>query len=82
MFIGVIFYSSILTELLSLIQKKIQDQEKIQKKIHLLKEVMLETKVPGKIAKEMERAIYDSFAAMDDTKIELKFDGVNKKDLE
>ena len=43
---------------------------------------MLETKVPNKIAKEMERAIYDSFAAVENEKVELKFDSVNKKDLE
>lgn len=57
MFLGVIFYSQILTELFDMISDNMQQDAVIQHKIILLKQVINEIKTPGIIRREMLRSI-------------------------
>lgn len=57
MFLGVLFYSQILTELFDMISDNMQIDAVIQHKIILLKQILNEIKTPGVIRREMLRTI-------------------------
>lgn len=57
MFLGVIFYSQILTELFDMISDNMAKQAVAQHKIMLLKQVLAEVESPGFLRREMMRVI-------------------------
>ena len=83
MFIGVISYSNILTELLELISSKIALQDRAQAKILLLKEVSTELKIPNSVNREMKRMLEGTSKIKDeDNGLEFYFRNVNPNDVE
>lgn len=79
MFIGVIFYSSILTELLDLIQQGMDIQAYIQEKNDQLKILVKECKIPNHINRKMMRNI--SLRPKKPKRVKIpEFPGVNDDD--
>ena len=60
MFVGVLFYSNILTELLIIVNTKLKEQEYISEKTYLLKTLKKELKIPNQMFRDMVREIIRS----------------------
>ena len=85
MFAGVLFYSNILSELLEMIERKLDAQERIQTKYHLLRVLQKEVKMGSNLVREMKRVIANKEEEEeegDDGSFKPKFDNVIKKDSE
>ena len=86
MFIGVLFYSGILTKILDMITDNMYKQDKAQYKIMLLKQVIQEIPTSETIRREMMRVIkqdtVDQVATMLGSKFRPNFENVNAKDAE
>ena len=63
MFVGVLFYSNILSELLGLINRKLMEREEILSRIFLLRSISKNIKVPNTIMRDMIRVINSELAA-------------------
>lgn len=85
MFAGVIFYSNILTELLNVLEAKIEKRNEITSKMDLLKKVVLEVKTPHTIQRQIKREVeycVEFEAAEKKKKFIPVFAGVNQKDVD
>lgn len=82
MFAGVLFYSNILGELLTMIDQSLEKQEKIQVKFHLLKLLQKDIKLDKHLIREIKRNIESIEDKDDDVRYRPKFEGVLERDAE
>lgn len=85
MFIGVIFYSNILTELLNVLEIKLDKKNEIAHKTGLMQQISLQVKIPQTVQRQLKREIIHSveFAAEERKKKFIpNFRGVNQKDVD
>lgn len=82
MFAGVLFYSNILSELLTMIDKTLEKQEKIQTKFHLLKLLQKDIKLDKALVREIRRDILTQDDEMDERGFKPNFEGVLERDAE
>ena len=86
MFVGVVFYSSILTKLLDIISAANERHYEGEQKVELLKVVAQDIKIPGDIMASMYRAIKEQLVDVGNNNQFVKeeipdFKGVNKEDV-
>ena len=86
MFVGVVFYSTILTKLLGIISEANEQHYEGEQKVEMLKGIAQQIKIPGDIMASMYRAIKEQLVDSNNNNQFVKdsipeFKGVNKEDV-